>query len=355
MKPHSTCPTFLALVWACAAAAAAADAPTNAYAAAGAQTSAYPRVNTSTWYEVDPAWPQRPPEAGWGQVPGVAVDAQDNVWIYTRTNLEVQVYAPDGRYLKGWRAPATNALAHYLRIDPAGCIWMVDVGRHVVTKRSPEDGRVLLTLGTDGVPGCDATHFFKPTDVAFGPHGDLFVSDGYGNARIARFDAQGRFIKDWGRLGPEPGNFSLPHSIVCDSKGRLYLADRNNARIQVFDTDGRLLAVWGDLMVPWGLWLGPNDEIWACGSSPMTWGFDPAYPTAPLGCPPKDQLLVRFDTSGRVLQLWTLPKAADGQETPGSLNWFHGVALDSKGNVYATDIIGRRVQKFVRRQDPAGR
>jgi len=139
----------------------------------------------------------------------------------------------------------------------------------------------------------------------------------------------------------------LPHSIVCDSHGRLYVADRNNVRIQVFSPQGKLLAVWKDILVPWGLWVSPKDEIWACGSSPMPWRLDPKYPTAPLGCPPKDQVLMKFNTDGKLLQLWTVPKGEDGQEKPGELNWVHGIALDSKQNIYCGDIIGKRLQKFV--------
>ena len=330
-----------------------APAQTNPYAAKpAAPTVTYPRVNTTIAYEVEPGWPARPPDVGWGQVPGVAVDRQDNVWIYTRTNLTVQVYAADGRFLKGWQAPSTNSVAHFIRIDADGYIWLADCGRHTVTKRSPDDGHVLLTLGTEDVPGCDDTHLFKPTDMAFAPNGDIFVSDGYGNARVVHFDKHGKFIKAWGHLGTEPGCFSIPHSIVCDSKGRLYVADRNNVRIQVFNSEGRLLDVWRDVVTPWGLWLSPQDEIWVCGSSPMVWVNDPKYPKAPLGCPPKDQVLMRFNTAGKLLQLWTFPKAPDGEEQPGTLNWLHGVALDSRGNVYCTDIIGKRLQKFVR-QAPA--
>ena len=351
MKTRTT--TMLAVLGiGTAALAADSAAPTNAYPAGGAP-SPYPRINTAVWYEVDPAWPQRPADVGWGGISGLAVDAQDNVWIYTRTNPTVQVYAPGGTYVKGWQSPGTNAVAHGLRIDAGGHVWLVDVGRHTVTKHLADTGRVLLTLGTEGVPGCDATHFFKPTDVAVARNGDIYVTDGYGNARVAQFNKDGTFIREWGGLGVKPGQFSIPHSIVCDARGRLYVADRNNGRIQVFDTRGRLLDVWGDIMVPWSLWLSPEGDIWACGSSPMTWGFDAKYPTAPLGCPPKDQMVVRFDSSGKVRQLWTFPKAADGEEVPGSLNWLHNAVPDSKGNLYCSDIIGRRVQKFLRKTDPA--
>lgn len=313
---------------------------------AAARTPVYPRVNLAPHYEVDPSWPQRPPDIPWGAVPSVAVDRQDNVWIHTRTNPAVQVYSPEGRYLRGWREDHPQSLAHGLRFDPEGNVWLVDVGLHIVRKFTP-DGRLLLTLGTPGEPGEDPRHFNQPTDVAFAPNGDVLVADGYGNARVVRFDRQGRFIRAWGRLGAAPGQFSIPHSIVCDPRGRVYVADRNNVRIQVFDLRGRLLDVWSNILVPWGLWLGPQGELWVCGSSPMPWRTDPKYPDAPLGCPPKDQLFLKFSPQGRVLQLWTVPKGEDGQEKPGELNWVHGIALDSKGNVYLSDIIGRRVQKFV--------
>jgi hypothetical protein len=312
----------------------------------GSWTPAYPRVNLAPHYEVDASWPQRRPDVPWGPVPSVAVDRHDNVWIHTRTNPAVQVYSPEGRYLKGWREDHPNSLAHGVRFDPEGNVWLVDVGLHIVRKFTP-DGRLLLTLGTPGEPDEDVRHFNRPTDVAFAPNGDILVSDGYGNARVVRFDRRGRFIRAWGRLGVAPGQFSIPHSIVCDSKGRVYVADRNNVRIQVFDLRGRLLDVWANILVPWGLWLGPGDQVWVCGSSPMPWRTDPKYPDAPLGCPPKDQLFMKFSPQGRLLQLWTLPKGQDGKEQPGELNWVHGIALDSKGNVYLGDIIGQRVQKFV--------
>lgn len=306
----------------------------------------YPRVNVSPWYEVAPNWPQHPPDVCCGHVPGVALDKKENVWIHTRTNIAVQVFAPDGHYLRGWERETTNSSAHYIRIDKEQNVWLADVGLHVVRKFSPER-KLLLTLGTPGEAGEDATHLYKPTDMAVAPNGDIFVSDGYGNARIVHFDRNGRYVKAWGKLGNKPGEFSLPHSIVSDSKGRLYVADRNNVRIQVFNADGKLLAVWKDLLVPWGLFVTPKDEIWACGSSPMFWRVDPKYPKAPLGCPPKDQLVMKFNTDGKLLQLWTFPKAEDGQEKPGELNWLHGLAVDSKGNLYCGDIQGRRIQKFI--------
>jgi hypothetical protein len=113
-----------------------------------------------------------------------------------------------------------------------------------------------------------------------------------------------------------------------------------------------LLDSWRDVIVPWGFWVTPQDEIWVCGSSPQPWRFKMKYATAPLGCPPKDQMLMKFDTSGRVRQLWSVPKGEDGNEQPGDLNWVHSLAVDSHGNIYAGDIIGKRAQKFVRVRKP---
>ena len=317
-------------------------------ASASTNTSVYPQVNLAPWYVVDPAWPQRAPGIHWAAVSAIAIDPKDNVWIFTRTNPAVQVYAADGRYVKGWwDNPKT--VAHGLKLDRDGHVWLVDVGTHTVRKHDM-DGKVLMTLGTEGVPGEDAQHFNKPTDVAFGPKGDIFVSDGYGNNRIVHFDAQGKFIKAWGTLGTEPARFSIPHAIAMDSKGRIYVADRNNVRVQVFNSDGKLLDSWDNIIVPWSFWVTAQDEIWICGSSPMPWRLDPKYPTAPLGCPPKDQVFMKFNTAGKLLQLWTAPKAEDGKEQPGELNWLHTMALDSQGNIYAGDIIGKRLQKFVRQK-----
>ena len=292
-------------------------------------------------FQVDPAWPKKPATVTWGDVPGVAVDAKDNVWIFTRHAPNLQIYSPDGQLLKTW-PDLEHKSAHHLKFDGAGNVWMADVGLHTVRKFSP-DGKLLLTLGTPGVEGVDESHFNKPTDMAIAPSGDIFVSDGYGNNRVVHFDKDGKFVKAWGKLGAGPGEFNLPHAIAMDSKGRLYVADRSNARIQVFDQKGTFLEQWRNLIVPWGLWMTPQDELWACGSSPTVHHNAQGM----TGIPPHDQVLIRFDPSGKVLQLWCPKLGVEGQEKPGETDWVHGVAMDSKGNLFVGDIKGKRVQKFV--------
>lgn len=299
-----------------------------------------PRPAAAGGYAVDPDWPRKPAGLVWSDVPGVAVDRQDRVWIYTRRQPVVQVYAEDGAFLTAWEVGPQSA--HYLKFDPEGNVWLADHGLHTVRKFSPE-GKLLLTLGSPGEPGEDDRHFNQPTDMAITPAGDIFVTDGYGNPRVVHFDRNGKFVKAWGRKGKEPGEFDLPHAIVADSKGRLYVADRSNVRIQVFDPAGRFLAQWADILVPWCLTITSRDEIWTCGSTPPP----PGTRTEMTGIPPHDQLIVKFDVSGKVLFRWSPPKGADGQEKPGETNWVHAVAPDSRGNLCAGDIRGRRVQKFV--------
>ncbi|MFH1920048.1 MAG: peptidyl-alpha-hydroxyglycine alpha-amidating lyase family protein [Planctomycetota bacterium] len=309
----------------------------------------YPRVSLATWYEVDPNWPRGRESMPWAATPGVAVDEKDQVWVFTRAEPPVRVYTTAGKLVRSFGndligRKETGLGSHQIEIDSRGMIWLTDTVNHVVLQVTPE-GKLLKTLGTPGEPGEDESHFDRPTDVTVTPDGQVFVSDGYGNARVVHFDAEGKFVKAWGKLGTAPGEFNLPHAIALDSKGRLYVAGRNNVRIQVFDQEGNLLDVWQNLIVPWGFWVTPKDEIWVCGSSPMPWREEDKV----LGCPPKDQIFMKLDTSGKVLQLWTVPKGIDEEEKPGELNWLHGIALDSHGNIYATDIIGQRVQKFVKK------
>lgn len=305
-----------------------------------AEEPSWPKVDVAISYVVDPEWPQRPENLRWGEMAGLAIDRNDHVYCFTRTDPPVQVFDRDGRFLRAWGRDLIKS-AHHLKIDGEGNVWTTDVEWHVVRKFTP-DGKLLLTLGTPQVAGCDEQHFNMPTDLAFASNGDIFVADGYGNARIVHFDKNGKYVKQWGELGSRPGQFSIPHAIAIDSRDRIYVADRNNVRIQVFDTSGKLLDVWNNLLTPWGFWMLPNDELWVCGSSPMTWRPEDTA----LGVPPKDQLFMRFKSDGKLLQLWSVPKGIDGLERPGELNWVHCVAVDSQGNLYAGDIRGKRAQKF---------
>lgn len=307
--------------------------------ASAQEESKYPRVSLAATFVVDPAWPERRADLPWAEVPGVAVDAKDNVYVFTRAKPPVQVYDAKGKFLRAWGDEVGSA--HHIKIDHEGNVWITDIDRHVVQKCTPE-GKILLTLGTPGKAGRDKTHFHMPTDVAVTPAGDIYVSDGYGNARIVHFDKSGAYKNEWGGLGHGPGQFSIPHAIAY-LKGKVYVADRNNVRIQVFDEKGNFLEEWRDLIVPWGFCVTGKGELWVCGSSPMPWRKEDKA----LGCPPKDQIFMKFTPEGKLLQLLTLPKGFDGKERPGEVNWVHAIAADAAGNLYLGDIKGKRAQKFV--------
>ena len=300
-------------------------------------------------YDVDSAWPQRPEHvSGKGWVSGLAIDEEDQIWFFRKGPDPVQVYKADGTFVRTWgRGMFDNP--HQLRIDHEGNIWVADFGYHVVEKYTPE-GKLLLRLGVRGESGDDEKHFYRPTDMAISPSGDIFVTDGYGNRRIVHFDKEGNFIKTWGSYGTRPGQFVLPHAIVMDSGGLLYVADRNSGRIQVFNQHGTFLDQWENILMPWGISINDKDEIWTCGSSPHWWKRHGKFPEY------KDQMLVRFSTDGRVRQTWMIPLGDIGDDKnnpdvsrlkPGETVGVHCIAQDSQGNLYVGDIYGERAQKFV--------
>jgi DNA-binding beta-propeller fold protein YncE len=255
------------------------------------------------------------------------------------------VYSTGGEFLFAW-SESTFKAPHQIVIDHESNVWVADYRLHTVQKFT-EGGGLLLTLGTPDEPGEDATHFNMPTGVAVSPAGDVFVSDGYGNNRIVHYDACGRFIKTWGKLGVKPGELSQPHNIALDSKGLIYVGERNNCRIQIFDQNGNSLSQWRNLVNPWGFWFTSDDKLYVCGSSPKRWSG-----LGNLGNPPTDQLAMKLDTTGRVLELWTFPLAEEDKLIPGQIDWIHGIAADSMGNLYIGDVAdnspSHRAQKFLR-------
>ncbi len=307
-----------------------------------------------TEYDVDPDWPRRPEHiSGAGWVSGLAVDDKDQVWFFRKGPDPVQVYTADGEFVRSW-GKDLFVNPHQLRIGPDGNIWVADFGLHVVQKFTPE-GKLLQTLGVRGEKGEDELHFNMPTDMAITPAGNIFVTDGYGNRRIVHLDKDGKFVKAWGSRGSAPGKFILPHAIQLDSKGLLYVADRNSGRIQIFNQSGEFVDQWSNVIMPWGISINSRDEVWVCGSSPHWWvrdGYAPEY---------KDQLFVRFSTDGRVQQLWSIPLGDIGTDKnkpdvsrlkPGEAVGVHCIAQDSRGNLYVGDIYGERAQKFVPITEP---
>lgn len=308
-----------------------------------------------SFYNVDAWWPQIPAEiiVG-GGMPGVDIDKNDNVWIINRALPLVQAYEADGKFITsfGKKGPDVTSVAggpadltfsmdnpniHQLKVDHEGNVWIATWRLGVVYKCSPE-GKVLMVLGTYNERGTDETHFGDPNDMVIMPTGEIFVADGEVNTRIVHFDPQGKFIKAWGTAGKGPGQFACPHAIVADSKGLLYVADRGNTRIQIFDQKGNFIDQWPNIIVPFDIWIDNDDNLWACGYGPLRIKTDGGLPRT------ADNMIVKFNSEGRVLMNWTFTLG----DVPGEFGELHGIAVDSKGNVYASEVGGTtRTQKFV--------
>jgi len=213
-------------------------------------------------YEVIEGWEQLPPGYAHRDVAGVAVDGEDRVFLICRGDHPIIVYDRQGRFLRSWGAGDFTYRTHGITVAPDGTVWCTDDGNHTVRRFTPE-GKQLATLGTLNTPsdtGYDgqdyltirqpAGPFNRPTNLAVGPRGDLYVSDGYGNCRVHRFSPSGELKQSWGVPGTGPGQFYLPHGIAVAADGRVFVCDRENDRIQIFSPDGEYLTEWTDTQRP---------------------------------------------------------------------------------------------------------
>jgi|SRR5579862_1018982 DNA-binding beta-propeller fold protein YncE len=218
-----------------------------------------------------------------GTVSSIAADEKGVIYILQRGDKADPVIAidHDGRVLRSW-GKGMFAAPHSIRIDPEGNVWTVDAGNSMILKFTPE-GRKLQEIAVGEIATGDRCAFpglCGTTDIAFGPAGRLFISDGYGNARILEYSSGGQRVKVWGSAGTGPGQFQIPHGIATDGK-MLFVADRTNARVQRFDLDGRYLGEWTQLGRPYALKF-VNGALWLAGmtlnqpSSPQILKVDPS-------------------------------------------------------------------------------
>ncbi len=304
----------------------------------------YPRDNVTSGYKVDAGWPKGKSAYPWMAMPGIAVDEQGLIWTLNRGEMPVQIYRANGELVNQWGNGYFTS-PHQIRFGVNGHVWIADSHGHAVYKFT-RSGEKLLTIGIPGEPGNDMRRMKMPTDMVETPSGEVFISDGYRNNRVVVANAKGEIIRTFGELGTGPGQFSLPHAIARDSKGRIYVADRNNSRVQVFTEKGELISQWTNLCQPWTVRVTAKDEVYICGASPSQWRVEDVQ----LGIPPKDQIVMKFDTTGRVIAWWRFPQGPHephGGAKPGELSWVHGMDIDKDGNLYLGDIMGQRAQRFV--------
>jgi DNA-binding beta-propeller fold protein YncE len=217
-------------------------------------------------------WEQLPPGWSFGEAIGVATDSADNVYVFNRGEHPLIVFDRRGKFLRSW-GEGGFARPHGITIGPDDAVYLVDDLGHVVRKFTTE-GRLLTTLGTPGVAsdtgavGLDyrtirraAGPFNCPTNVALSAGGDLYIADGYGNARVHHFSPAGKLLNSWGEPGNVPGQFHVPHGIAVDRDGTVLVADRENSRLERFAPDGRLIAVWTDVARPCEVTVDPSGNI----------------------------------------------------------------------------------------------
>ncbi len=201
------------------------------------------------------------PDALAGVVSWVASDKNGLIYLIQRGDKLDPVLVMDqkGKLLRSW-GKGMYTMPHGIRIDPQGNVWTTDAASSMVYKFSPE-GKKLMQIEVGGQPTPCPGNFCSTTDIAFAPNGNLFIADGYKNARILEYTADGKKVREWGSAGSGPGQFNLPHSIQIDANGIIYVADRENGRIQRFDLNGKYLDEWSQYGKTFGLALD-NDAIW---------------------------------------------------------------------------------------------
>jgi len=204
-------------------------------------------AQTGGSYKVDANWARLPAGTTWnGNTSWITTDGKGQVMVLVRTAPYFRVLSRDGTWIKAFGDDGLFQSAHSVTIDPQGNLWVTDSAAHVVQKFNA-DGRLLMTLGKKGVAGENTSRdlFNQPNHVAVAPNGDIYVSDGYVNARVVQFTRDGQFARIIGGVkGSQPGQLQLPHGVALDSKGRILVNDSDNMRVSVFEKDGKFVESW---------------------------------------------------------------------------------------------------------------
>ncbi len=282
--------------------------------------------------------PQYEPLEYWAKIPlgitfrgdatSVAVDSSDNVYVFNRGSHPLVVLDPEGKVIR-WLQDDVFIRPHGVFIDRQDNIYLVDDGGHFVQKRSPE-GTLLWTLGQPGIPAPwqEGEPFNKPTDVAVHPvSGDVFITDGYGNSRVHKFDSGGKHIFSWGRPGTKPGEFSLPHNIAILGDDRVVVADRENFRLQIFTLDGEF--------VDQHHVYHPMSVTTAGRGKSLMYVGEMGPPPVQHGVPNLGNRITIMSDSGERLDSFGASLPGNG---PDQFVAPHGIAVDSKLNVYIAEV-----------------
>jgi streptogramin lyase len=265
---------------------------------------------------------QLPPGLTLGPCSAVDFDSEGRMYLFHRGKQPILCFDSSGRFLRSWGDKLIGQ-AHGLRVDQHDNIWVTDIGNHMIYQFNSQ-GKLLLAIGQPGKPGTGENQFNKPTDIAFGRHDEIYVSDGYGNSRVMKFAANGKYLGQWGERGKGPGQFNLPHSIMLDRQGRILVGDRENDRVQVFNSEGKLLEIWPGF-APYGMELDSQGNLFVADG--------------------RANKILQLNPAGKVANSWG--RKGDG---PGEFNLPHMLAADTAGNLFIAEIGGRRLQKLLREE-----
>ncbi|MBZ5632958.1 MAG: peptidyl-alpha-hydroxyglycine alpha-amidating lyase family protein [Acidobacteriia bacterium] len=330
-------------------------------------------------FDSNPDFFKLPDDLHFGETAGVAVNSQGQVYVYSRGNTtgpaygatasQILLFDRNGKFMReiGKNLYAWS-FAHTVRVDRQDNLWAVDKGSDMIVKFNPQ-GRVMMVFGRKSEASDENAHplehpnpprpaqdgrFRQPTDVTWDPEGNIFISDGYINSRVAKLDKNGDWIKQWGgpvpaanRANPAPGEFNTPHSIAADAQGNIYVADRGNRRIQVYDKDGNFKKII-TIDVP----VAPNAKSWFSNAGTPQEVATAGAPWAVCITPgPGTQYLYSADAyPGRVYKL-----SLDGKvlgwlgrsgRQPKEFGWIHEMACPSENELYVAEILNWRVQKL---------
>lgn len=320
-------------------------------------------------YRVAAGWPALPDGMSFVEAAAVSTDSRGRVYVFNRGEHPVAVFTPEGKFLSAWGAESI-VRAHGITIGPDDAVYCVDDFDHTV-KKFTTDGELLQTLGVSGLPSNTGNTsidyrtikhagepFNYPTSLAIAPNGDLYITDGYGNARVHHFSKDGRRIQSWGEPGSGPGRFAVPHGIAIDADGVVYVADRENSRLQLFSPEGAYLRSWDNLARPSEVFIDDDQIVYVAelGYRAGMWpGTHPPTPDATGG------RLSIFSHQGELLARW------GGGATPTAPGDFfapHDVWVDAQGDIYVSEVMmsagGNRglvspdchcLQKFIRIRD----
>ncbi len=258
-------------------------------------------------FELVPGWPQRPADLNLGWIGGIGVTSGGRAYVYNRGDYPMAVFdAESGEFIKVWDEPRF-VHAHGVWVDEDDRLWLTDQKAHVVWV-CDEDGQILDHIGNEGQKGAaDGDPFNEPTDIALAGDLGYFVSDGYGNSHIHHIAPDHSLVTTWGGRGDGPGQFNLPHCVHYDSRGRVWVADRENNRIQLFDTAGNHLETWTGFLRPGDFVTAGPDLVYVCE----------------LG-----GRITVLDLDGGIVERFDLPDP----RAP------HGIWLDKAGNLYVVEV-----------------